>query len=61
MQQRYDVATHEVHSSLRVMPVVAGIGEAAGVAAAWAAREGIAPREVDGTKLKAAVLGDALQ
>ena len=54
-------ATHEAHSSLRVMPVVAGIGEAAGVAAAWAAREGIAPREVDGAGLKAVVLGDALQ
>jgi hypothetical protein len=50
-------STHEAHSSLRVMPVVAGIGEAAGIAAAWAAREGISPREVDGVKLKAAVLG----
>ena len=51
-------ATHEAHSSLRVMPVVAGIGEAAGVAAAWAAREGILPREIDGARLKGAVLGD---
>ena len=51
-------ATHEAHSSLRVMPVVAGIGEAAGVAAAWAAREGILPREVDGARLKTRVLGD---
>jgi hypothetical protein len=50
-------STHEAHSSLRVMPVVAGIGEAAGIAAAWAAREGISPREVDGIRLKAAVLG----
>jgi hypothetical protein len=50
-------ATHEAHSSLRVMPVVAGIGEAAGVAAAWAAREAISPRQVDGVKLKAAILG----
>ena len=50
-------ATHEAHSSLRVMPVVAGIGEAAGVAAAWAAREGITPRQVDGAKLKTAILG----
>ncbi len=49
-------ATHEAHSSMRVMPVVAGIGEAAGVAAAWAARDGIAPREVDGSRLKAAIL-----
>jgi hypothetical protein len=51
-------ATHEAHSSLRVMPVVAGIGEAAGVAAAWAAREGISPREIDGARLKARVLGE---
>jgi len=50
-------ATHEAHSSLRVMPVVAGIGEAAGVAAAWAAREGILPREIDGVRVKQAVLG----
>jgi len=49
-------ATHEAHSSLRVMPVVAAIGEAAGVAAAWAAREGISPRQVDGVKLKARVM-----
>jgi hypothetical protein len=37
---------------------VAGIGEAAGIAAAWAAREGISPRQVDGAKLKTAVFGD---
>jgi hypothetical protein len=51
-------ATHEAHASLRIMPVVAGIGEAAGVAAAWAVRDSVSPREVDGTRLKAAVLGD---
>jgi hypothetical protein len=39
------------------MPVVAGIGEAAGIAAAWAAQQGITPRQVDGIKLKAAVFG----
>jgi len=51
-------ATHEAHSSLRVMPVVAGVGEAAGIAAAWAVRQGISPRQVDGAALKAAVLGE---
>jgi NADPH-dependent 2,4-dienoyl-CoA reductase/sulfur reductase-like enzyme len=51
-------ATHEAHSSLRVMPVVAGIGEAAGVAAAWSACQGVPPSEVDGTALKAAILGE---
>jgi hypothetical protein len=50
-------ATHEAHSSLRIMPVVAGIGEAAGVAAAWAVQKGIMPREVDGDGLKAAIFG----
>lgn len=50
-------ASHEAHSSLRVMPVVAGIGEAAGIAAAWAAGRGIRPGDVDGVALKAAVLG----
>ena len=49
-------ATHEAHSSMRVMPVVAGLGEGAGIAAAWAARDGVTPREIDGIKLKAAVL-----
>jgi hypothetical protein len=51
-------STHEAHSSLRVMPVVAGIGEAAGIAAAWAAQLGISPRQVDGATLKAAVFGE---
>jgi hypothetical protein len=50
-------ATHEAHASLRVMPVVAGIGEAAGVAAAWAVRDAVSPGEVSGSSLKAAVLG----
>ncbi len=49
-------ATHEAHASLRIMPVVATIGEAAGIAAAWAVREGILPRQVDGARLKAAML-----
>jgi hypothetical protein len=29
-------AMHKAHAPLRVMPIVAGIGEVAGVAAAWA-------------------------
>jgi hypothetical protein len=48
-------ATHEAHSSLRVMPVVAGIGEAAGLAAAWAVQQGILPSRIDGKKLKASI------
>jgi hypothetical protein len=40
-------ATHEAHSSLRIMPVVCAIGEAAGTAAAICARQGSAPGEID--------------
>gem|GEM_PF-47904 len=52
-------STHEAHSSLRIMPVVAGLGEAAGTAAAMAAAEGCAPHEVSGSKMKEHVLGTA--
>jgi hypothetical protein len=50
-------STHEAHSSLRVMPVVAGVGEAAGTAAAMAVASRCTPREVSGAKLKELVLG----
>jgi hypothetical protein len=50
-------STHAAHSSLRIMPVVAGIGEAAGTAAAMAVASSRAPRDVDGAKLKEQVLG----
>jgi hypothetical protein len=45
-------ATHEAHSSLRVMPVVSGIGEAAGTAAAWCAQRDIYADEIDGREVK---------
>ena len=38
--------THEAHSSYRVMPIVMATGQAAGVCAALAAREGMPPRQV---------------
>ena len=38
--------THEAHSSYRVMPIVMATGQAAGVAAALAARRGARPREL---------------
>ena len=38
--------THEAHSSYRVMPIVMATGQAAGVCAAIASREGKTPREV---------------
>jgi hypothetical protein len=45
-------ATHEAHSSLRVMPVVSGIGEAAGIAAAISAQRGVYADEIDGREIK---------
>lgn len=50
-------ATHEAHGSLRVMPVVSAIGEAAGLAAAKAAAEKIMISEVDGSGLKKELFG----
>lgn len=38
--------THEAHSSYRVMPIVMATGQAAGVCAAIASKEGKTPREV---------------
>ena len=38
--------THKAHSNYRVMPICAGIGEAAGAAAAIAVRSGKNPRDV---------------
>ncbi|OGF45184.1 MAG: hypothetical protein A2452_12540 [Candidatus Firestonebacteria bacterium RIFOXYC2_FULL_39_67] len=45
-------STHAAHSSLRVMPVVSGIGEACGIAAAMAIKDNILPYKVDGKKVK---------
>ncbi len=52
MASRSISATHEAHSSLRVMPVVAAIGEAAGAAAAMSANAGRKPSEVDAAELR---------
>lgn len=39
--------THMAHSNYRAMPICAGIGEAAGAAAAIAAKQGIKARDVN--------------
>ena len=44
-------ADHVAHSSLRVMPIAAAVGEAAGTAAAMAVRQNIVPAELDSTAL----------
>ncbi len=49
-------ATHEAHSAIRVIPIVMAIGQAAGVAAALAAKQGKAPREVPYQVLREALL-----
>lgn len=43
---------HELHSSIRVMPPVCSIGQAAGMAAAMAVKENKNPAEIDGAKLR---------
>jgi len=45
-------ATHEAHSSLRVMPIVWALGQAGGTAAAMCVKEKILPRDVDATELR---------
>ncbi|MBN1669536.1 MAG: FAD-dependent oxidoreductase [Kiritimatiellae bacterium] len=41
-----------VHSSVRVMPPVCSLGQAAGTAAAMALEKGVVPPEIDGVELK---------
>lgn len=50
-------STHEAHSSLRIMPVVSGIGESAGIAAAIAIANNVSPSEIDGNKVKEEIFG----
>ncbi|MDH7482070.1 MAG: FAD-dependent oxidoreductase [Armatimonadota bacterium] len=40
-------ATHEAHSSLRIMPICIAIGQAAGTAAALCATSSVSPRNLD--------------
>lgn len=40
-------ATHEAQASIRILPIVATLGQAAGVATAVSLRAGVAPREAD--------------
>ena len=45
-------ATHEAHGSLRIMPIVMAIGEAAGTAAGLSVRQGVSPRDLDSEALR---------
>lgn len=44
---------HAIHSSMRVMPPAVSIGQAAGMAAAMAVRQGCLPPELDGCAVRA--------
>lgn len=48
--------THEAHSSIRIIPIVYGIGHGAGVAAALCAKAELASRELDVAKLQTELL-----
>jgi hypothetical protein len=47
--------THEAHTSYRVTGTCMAMGQAAGLAAAMAARDGVTPDPIDGGKLRAAL------
>jgi len=49
-------STHEAHSAIRVMPIAAAIGEAAGAAAALCVNGGTIPRKLDSKKLQRVLL-----
>jgi hypothetical protein len=44
--------THMAHSNYRVMPICANMGQAAGIAAALAAKENVRPRDLDVKKIQ---------
>ncbi len=46
-------STHEGHSAIRIMPSCAAMGQAAGIAAALSAEQGISPRQLDVNNLLA--------
>jgi glycine/D-amino acid oxidase-like deaminating enzyme len=48
---------HAIHSSMRVMPPACSVGQAAGLAAALAARRGILPAELDGLEVRRLLRG----
>ena len=47
---------HEAQASIRIMPIVCCLGEAAGTAAALAAQDGLSVREVDTDRLRAKLI-----
>jgi ribulose 1,5-bisphosphate synthetase/thiazole synthase len=54
-------ATHEAQSSTRVIPISMAQGQAAGTAAAMAAKHGIEPRDVDVKELQRMLIADGCE
>ena len=52
---------HAVHSSMRVMPPACTVGQAAGVAAAMAASQGVKPADLSGIEVKAALVAQGVE
>ncbi len=50
--------THIAQTSFRVMPIAGSTGQAAGVAAALAAKQGVQPRQLDPEDVRAALRSD---
>ncbi len=48
-------STHEAQASYRIMPIVATLGQAAGAAAAIAARHGVGVKQIDAAELRRAL------
>ncbi|NLK08645.1 MAG: FAD-dependent oxidoreductase [Firmicutes bacterium] len=48
--------THAAHSAIRVMPIVFGIGQAAGIAAGQCALSGVLPRNADAAAIQTELL-----
>ena len=48
--------THMAHANYRVMPICANMGQAAGIAAALCAKDGIEPRDLDVAELQKILL-----
>ena len=51
-------ATHEAQASIRIMPIVTTLGQAAGTAAALARKAGVLPPDLDPNELRAALRED---
>ncbi len=45
-------ATHEAHAAIRIIPIIMGVGQAAGTAAALCIRHETSPREIDPSLLR---------